>query len=73
MKLQVIFTVDVDWCDEDLGPPADGDPLCKQIEEAVAEAIAEALQRTEDMGYNHSMSGQISILVDSDISVNMLD
>lgn len=72
MKIQVTFTVDVDWCDEDLGPVVKGDPLANRIEAAVAEAVTHAIRHGEGEGHVHNMESIISILMDSDVSAKMI-
>jgi hypothetical protein len=61
MVVRVTFDVNVEWCDEDLGPPAKGDPLVDMIEGCVSDAVREALDRTADTGFNHDMSSVISL------------
>lgn len=73
MKFQVTFTVDVDWCEEGLGPVKEGDPLMDRIEDSVAEAVADALQAKQSMGFCHDMENEISILADSEVVVKFLE
>jgi DNA ligase-1 len=62
MKIQVTFTVDVDPVD-DCQPL----PSAEQIEAAVAEAVVNAMQYTQDGGHCHSLQERISILMDSEV------
>ena len=73
MKVQVNFTVDVDWCDEDLGPVRRGDPLADRIEASVAEAITNALAHAQGEGHVHDMQAVISILADSSVQAKIID
>ena len=61
MKVQVTFTVNVDWCDEDLGPVKKGDPMRGQIERCVAEAVHNAMLYAQGEGHTHEMENEISI------------
>jgi anti-sigma regulatory factor (Ser/Thr protein kinase) len=72
MKLQVRFTVDVDWCDEDLGPVKKGDPLADRIEASVAEAITNAIAYAQGEGHKHDMEDKISILADSEVVAKLI-
>ena len=61
MKVQVTFTVDVDSCE---GRPL---PENRLVEQAVAQAVANAIGYAEGEGHVHELSGEISILMDGGI------
>jgi hypothetical protein len=67
MKFQATLAVDVEFCDEDLGPVVPGDPLAYRIEKAVSEGILNALKRQEGAGFNHEMDSLIAITIDPNI------
>ncbi len=67
MKLQVTFTVDVDWCDADLAPKTNDDRVKKCVEDSVSEAIANAIRFAEGQGHIHLMENTIAILCDSPV------
>ena len=59
------FTVDVDFLDPDLGPVKSGDPMAERIENAVAEAVKNALDKASDDGFDHDMENIITIVADN--------
>jgi hypothetical protein len=63
MEVRVTVTVDVDWCDEDLGVPGRGDPLEAQLCDSVEEAVLNALRHRQMDGFSHDMEALVSILV----------
>lgn len=73
MKMFISFSVDVDWCDEDLGVPGPMDPLRDRLKCSVESAIADALSRQRDNGFNHDMEDLVSILADSEITAKLED
>lgn len=64
MKVCVKVMVDVDWCDEDLGTPKEGDPLSDRVEATIEEAVMNALYYARDNGFDHDMEEVVSILPD---------
>lgn len=64
MKVKVVVMLNVDWQDEDLGTPKEGDPLEERIEASVKEAVWTALWMGRDNGFDHDMEDLISILLD---------
>lgn len=73
MKLQVRFTVDIDWVDGKLRDKLPDAELSGRIESAVGEAVASALWDANVKGFDHEMNNEIKILADSEILVEMLD
>lgn len=71
MKVKVEFFLDVDWCEENLGVPAAGDPETQRIERSVAEAITNAVECAQDYGHCHAMENVLSILLDSPIQAHI--
>ena len=61
MRVLVMLTVDVNWCDEDLGPVKEGDPLCGRVESSVAEAVHNAMLYAQGEGHRHDMEDLISV------------
>jgi hypothetical protein len=72
MKLQVTFTVDVNFCDEDLGPVESGDPLAERIEDSVAEAVKNALDKASDDGFDHDLENVITIVADNPVVAKLV-
>jgi hypothetical protein len=72
MKLQVTFTVDVDFLDTDLGPVESGDPLAEGIEHSVAQAVKNALDAAADSGFSHGMENIITIVADSPVVAKLV-
>ena len=74
MKLQVTFTVDIDSIEDDGISLTRLDDQSKQcVEEAVAEAITNAIRYAEGNGHVHSMDEQIAILCDSTVVAKFLE
>lgn len=69
MKLQVAFTVDVEFT----GAPEVYSSDKEDIEASVIEAITEAISDAENRGFNHQLENQISITFDGYVSANFQD
>ena len=66
MKLQVQFTVDVEFVDTPDGYTGEQGG----IEDSVAEAITEAISAAENRGFSHRLEDQISITFDRCVDAN---
>lgn len=64
MKVQVSFTVDVDYVDEDAKLSE------AEILEAVKEAVFNALSKAETEGHVHQHEDKVAILMDSEVVVS---
>jgi len=61
MKVDLLVHMSIEFCDEDLGDPAAGDPLNSRMRESVLEAVTEALVHAENRGYSHDMETLTSL------------
>jgi hypothetical protein len=72
MKVQVTFTVDVDFLDLKVGPVESGNPLAERIEDSVAEAVKNALDKASDDGFDHDMENIITIVADNSVVAKLV-
>ncbi len=65
MKVEVTVTLTIELCDDDLGDPVKGDPLEQRMINSAAEAVSNALARSEQYGFAHDLESLTSVLVDA--------
>ncbi len=73
MQIKVTTVLNVSFCEKDDVRLKSGDPLRKQVEEAVAEAVTDALWRRRQDGFSHPMEALLSILPDNEVRAEYVD
>lgn len=61
MIVELTVTINVEFCDEGLGPAAADDPLAQRIKDSVAEAVQMVLDARVADGFAHDMEAVLSL------------